>query len=316
MTAELRPATAADLEEIHQVNRRVEQHDSIPLVTPVEEFVDWLDDPHLDLAHDTRVAMVDGAIVGYGRVWHRPSGEREERAFVVGGVDPEFRRRGVGTMLMEWMLARAGELLSAAPNQLPRYVRTMAFDFEESAIRLYERHRLKPVRWHDELLRELVDLPELVVPPGVQIIVWDPDRSEEARIAQNAAFADHWGSTPRDREAWQHDLTGFGVRLDLSYLAIADNRVVGVCRNSHYPSDEVVTGRLDGWIDQLSVVRSHRQRGVASALITASLHSFQEAGFTHAALGVDSENPTGAYRVYERLGFRPKHRSVMHQLQL
>jgi mycothiol synthase len=316
MTADLRPATEADLEEIHQVNRRIEQHDSIPLVTPLEEFVDWLDDPHLNLAQDTRVAILDGAIVGYARVWHRPSGEREERAFVVGGVDPEFRRQGVGTMLMEWLLGRAGELLQAVPNQLPRFVRSMAFDFEESAIRLYQRHGMKPVRYHDELLRELIDIPDLVVPAGVDIIVWDPDRSEEARLAQNAAFADHWGSTPRDREAWEHDLTGFGVRLDLSYLATANGDVIGVCRNSHYPSDQAVTGRLDGWIDQLSVVRSHRQRGVASALIMASLRSFQEAGFTHAALGVDSENPTGAYRVYERLGFRRQHRSVMHQLDL
>jgi mycothiol synthase len=316
MSVELRPATAADLEEIHQVNGRVEQHDSLPIVTPLEEFVDWLDDPHLDLAHDTRVALMDGVIVGFGRVWHRPSGEREERAFVVGAVDPGHRRKGIGSLLMEWLLARAGEILRAAPNDLPRYVRSMAFDFEESAILLYERHGMKPVRWHDELLRDLNDLPELVIPPGVDIIRWDPDRSEEARIAQNAAFADHWGSTPRDRESWQHDLTGFGVRLDLSYLATADGRVIGVCRCSHFPSDEAVTGRLDGWIDQLSVVRSHRQRGVASALITASLRSFQKAGFTHAALGVDSENPTGAYRVYERLGFHPMHRSVMHQLQL
>jgi len=65
----------------------------------------------------------------------------------------------------------------------------MAFDFEESAIRLYERHGMKPVRWHDELLRDLNDLTELVIPPGVDNFPWDPDRSEEARIAQNAAFA-------------------------------------------------------------------------------------------------------------------------------
>jgi ribosomal protein S18 acetylase RimI-like enzyme len=35
---------------------------------------------------------------------------------------------------------------------------------------------------------------------------------------------------------------------------------------------------------------------------------------THLALGVDSENPTGAYRIYERLGYRRMHRSVIHQL--
>lgn len=316
MTVDLRPVTAADLEEVHRVNRRVEQHDAIPIVTPLEEFVDWLDDPRLDLARDTRAAVVNETIVGFGRVWHRPSGEREERAFLVGAVDPDFRRRGIGFTIMEWLLGRARELLEGAPNQLPRYVRTSAYDFELSALRLYQRFGMVPVRYHDQLLRDLVELPEVEIPDGVEVVPWDPTRSEEARIAVNQAFADHWGSTPRDRESWQHDLTGFGVRLDLSYLAIDHDQVVGVCRNSHYPSDQAVTGRLDGWVDQLGVVRSHRQRRVASALIVASLHAFRKAGFTHSALGVDSENSTGAYRVYERLGFRPMHRSVLHQLQL
>lgn len=31
MTVDLRPVAAADLEAIHQANRRVEQHDSIPI---------------------------------------------------------------------------------------------------------------------------------------------------------------------------------------------------------------------------------------------------------------------------------------------
>lgn len=314
MTVELRPGTAADISDIHQLNRRVEEHDGIPIVTPLEEFADWLDDPRLDLEKDTRIAEEMGTIVGFGRVWHRPSGEREERAFLVGAVDPDHRRQGIGSTLMAWLLDRAREILGEAPNHLPRYVRTSAYDFELSATRLYERFGMVPVRYHDELLRDLVDLPDVDVPDGVDIVPWDPDRSEEARAAQNQAFADHWGSTPRDRESWEHDLNGFGTRLDLSYLAIDGNQVVGVCLNSHFPSDQAVTGRLDGWIDHLGVVRSHRQRGVASALIASSLKTFRAAGFTHSVLGVDSENPTGAYRVYERLGFRPMHRAVLHQL--
>jgi ribosomal protein S18 acetylase RimI-like enzyme len=132
-------------------------------------------------------------------------------------------------------------------------------------------------------------------------------------VATNDAFADHWGSTPRDRAAWEHDIATHGSRPDLSFLALDDDRVVGVCRNGHFPGDEAVNGRRDGWIMQLSVVRSHRRRGVASALIAASLHAFKGAGFTHSALGVDSENPTGANQVYERLGYRTIHRSVTCQ---
>jgi mycothiol synthase len=316
MNVDLRPATESDVVEIHRLHRVVEQHDGIPLVTPLEEFLDWLDDPHLDLTKDTRVAIENGRIVGYGRVWNRPSGEREERAFLVGAVEPERRRRGIGSILMRWLLSRASALLLSAGNDLPKYVRTIAYDFEESALRLYLRHGLAPVRYHHELLRDLAGVPAVVSPDAVEVIPWDPARTEEARIAHNAAFADHWGSTPRDTEAWQHDLSGFGVRLDLSQMAIAGGEVVGVCRNSHHPGDQAATGRLDGWIDQLSVVRAYRRRGVASALISASLQAFAQAGLTHAALGVDSENPTGAYRVYERLGFRALHRTILHQLQL
>ena len=61
----------------------------------------------------------------------------------------------------------------------------------------------------------------------------------------------------------------------------------------------------------LSVIASHRRRGIAAALIVASLAAFKAADLTHSALGVDSENPTGAYGVYERLGYQPVHRIVV-----
>jgi hypothetical protein len=41
----------------------------------------------------------------------------------------------------------------------------------------------------------------------------------------------------------------------------------------------------------------YRNRGIASALVLASCRSFAEADFSHAALGVDSANPNGAYRI-------------------
>ena len=132
----------------------------------------------------------------------------------------------------------------------------------------------------------------------------------------NASFADHWGSTPVDREAWTHRLESFGVRLDLSLLALDGDRIVGMLLASHYPDDQTVTGRLDGWITTLGTVRSHRKRGIASALVVTACHAFQREGFTHAVLGVDSESPTGAYRLYQGLGFSELNKSVQHQLEV
>ena len=96
----------------------------------------------------------------------------------------------------------------------------------------------------------------------------------------------------------------------------APGQVVGVCRNAHHPGDEAVNGRRDGWIVQVSVSRSHRKRGIASALIVRSLHAFRAAGLTHSALGVDRDNPTGAYSLYERLGYRTLTRSIVHELKV
>lgn len=313
MNVLLRSIESSDLDAVHRLHRRVEEHDGIPIATPREEWNGWLDDPHLDLAADTRLAESEGEIVAWGRIWHRPSTEREARAFVMGAVDPGHRGRGTGSALLAWEIARAEEILRRSSPGLPRFVRAQAYDYQRTATRLYTRHGMVPARYSDELLRDLVTLPAMPEAPGITITGWDPALSEEARVAQNDAFMDHWGSPPRDRAAWEHDLASFGSRLDLSFLALERGRVVGVCRNAHFPDDEAVNGRRDGWIFQVSVVRLHRKRGIASALIVASLRAFQAAGMTHSALGVDSENPTGAYHLYTRLGYRPMQRSVVYQ---
>jgi mycothiol synthase len=313
MDIPLRPIRPADLTALHRLQVRCEVHDRFPFVTPIQELEELLDDPHFDLAADARLVESGGEVAAWGRIWHRPSGAREERAFLLGTVDPAHRGTGIGAVLLRWQLARAEAILRAATLSLPRFARARAYDHQADARRLYARCGMAPVRYDDELLRDLDAPAEVPVLPGVAIVPWDATRSEDARQVQNEAFADHWGSTPLDRAAWDHHNAAFGSRLDLSFLALDGAVVVGVCRNGYFPDDEAVTGRRDGWIRQLSVARSHRKRGIASALIAASLQAFRTAGLTHSAIGVDSENPTGAHHLYQRLGYRPMHRVVVYQ---
>jgi mycothiol synthase len=55
---------------------------------------------------------------------------------------------------------------------------------------------------------------------------------------------------------------------------------------------------------------------VASALLETSFNAFLDAGMTHSMLGVDSENPTGAFGLYEGLGYEVLHGSVISQLEV
>jgi len=166
-------------------------------------------------------------------------------------------------------------------------------------------------RFFDELQRPLTDLPGIVAPPGIEIEPWEDSHREPARLVSNSAFADHWGSTLRSADAWETALKAPGRRLDLSFVATEGQEVVGYSLNGFYADDEAVTGRKDGWIESLGTLRSHRGRGIASSLIVASLHAFQAAGLNSSMLGVDTENPSGAYGIYQRLGFEPLNRMIL-----
>ena len=56
-----------------------------------------------------------------------------------------------------------------------------------------------------------------------------------------------------------------------------------------------------------------RGRGVATALIGRNLRLLAERGMTEAALLVDSQNPTGALALYERVGFRRVRTDMFYQ---
>ena len=317
-TIMLRPATASDLESMCALHQRADRHDGVPRVLTLEELREELDGDRVSLDTDVRLASVDGQIVGYAHTFYLPSEVSQERCYVFGNVDPEFRRRGVGTALLAWGVERGSEQLRSSGSDLPKYLRVDGYDYQEDRHRLFERMGFAKVRWFEELIRPLTDLPDVPTIDGLTILPWDATRDDEIREAKNAAFEDHWGSTPINDHNWQQMVHGVSARADLSFFAVEDatGRVVAHCVNHRYEGDAGVTGRQDAWIDNLGTLREWRGKGVASALIAASLHAFAGAGFTHACIGVDGENPTGAARLYRALGFDRVQRAITHEIRV
>jgi mycothiol synthase len=315
---ELRPARADDVASVAELIRRAEAHDRVPRVLAEEELAQDLGAPHIELGADTRVAVRGDELVGWAYVWNPPARHRLDRAELYGEVAPDHRGRGIGRALLGWSVERARDRLAGRTHELPRFIRIYAYDWLDDRRRLFRRFGFEVVRWHDELLRPLHDLPQVAVPDGVTLLPWPDDRDDELRTVRNAAFADHWGSTVIEPEQWQEFIRGHGARRDLSVVAVDERtgEVIGLCVNQAYPEDEAVTGRRDAWIANIATLQPARGRGVASAMIAWSLRAFADDGFTHALLDVDTDNPTGAPQLYRKLGFEPHNRAVVYEIEV
>ncbi|MBM3816661.1 MAG: GNAT family N-acetyltransferase [Actinobacteria bacterium] len=275
---------------------------------------------------DTLTAWQGNQLVGAVYMMYLRSDVREERCYVFGTVHPDHRGAGIGRRLLEWGLARGTDLLQSSGNDLPKYLRVGESRVNTSAIRLFERFGLESVRYFADLRADLsvptparhtaAATPAAATPGalGFRIIPWDLARNEEARLMKNAAFMDHWGSTPTPPEWWAAQTSGFGSRVDWSYFAVtSEDQIIGHLITHRTPNDDEVLGAKYAWIDNIGTLAEHRGRGIATQLITTALAKYRAEGMQFAALGVDSANPTGAYRLYESLGFRLWREFVTYQ---
>ena len=86
-------------------------------------------------------------------------------------------------------------------------------------------------------------------------------------------------------------------------VAWAGDEVVGQVRTYANDGDREMFGRRRAWTEYISTARAWRKQGIATALICASLRQLADLGYEEAALGVDTENPSGALGLYESLGY-------------
>lgn len=71
-----------------------------------------------------------------------------------------------------------------------------------------------------------------------------------------------------------------------------------------------------GWVKDLVVHEDERGRGLGRALLEHGFRKYRERGVGRVGLKVDANNPTGAVRLYERLGFVVDRRYGMWEKQL
>lgn len=313
----MRAAQFEDLESFAALLTAVFGYDGIPIVQTAVELEEEFVAPSCIIENDVKVVELEGKLIGVTYTYFLPSESKEERCYIFGGVLPEFRQQGVGTELMTWAVQHGELLLQSTGRTLPKYLRASVSQQNESAARLFGHFEMKAVRFEEDLIRDLTNIPEEDKNPKYLIIPWDSARNEEARIVKNLAFQDHWGSTPTSREHWLQMVNGSTARLNHSFFAVNQQQeIVGLLLTHRYESDDDLLGKRIGWVDKLATLAEHRKQSIAKNLISHALHSYTEDGLTHAALSVDTQNPTGAYGIYASLGFELYRGTVTFERQI
>jgi len=252
----------------------------------VPDVAAWLSEP--DLPHDSWLFEEDRAgIVALGWVE-----KDDDTGIAVGVVHRQWRTRGLGSTLVE----RSEERLRALGV---RRVHNVTLAPDRTAQSLLMARGYQQVRRFWEMTVELGDdlppAPEL--PEGLRIEPFSPGDAEAFHAALEEAFADHWEHRPEPFATWwqrqaarpDHDPSlWFLVRNE-------EDAVVAATRNDPERSG-------GGWIGVLGVRPAWRGRGLAKALLFASFREFHRRGKRRVSLGVDSENTTGATKLYESVG--------------
>lgn len=309
-----RPATVADVPAWARLLAAVEAVDRTGENYGEDDLVELTQDPSLNLARDTLVAATpDGELVAFGGVHGSTSVRDVDRIWLDGGVHPAVRGRGLGKRLLTWLEGRGAELHRERHPQVPGQLQVGVYESAESRTALVRAAGYTPTRYFNDMERDLTtELPPVPpTPAGLRVVPFDPRYDEATRLAHREAFADHWGSTPPDPERWQHWYTGAqSFRPEVSLLVLDGEEVAAYLLSYFWAADAEATGVREAWVGQLGTRPAWRRRGLASLLLAAAMPAYRAAGYQQAGLDVDSENPTGALGLYERLGFTLTHRSV------
>jgi ribosomal protein S18 acetylase RimI-like enzyme len=308
-----RAATVDDVDDIVALSAAMASVDHPEWSEPREEIDELLTLSFVDPSRDTLIGESEGRIVAFGQALAPFEPETIVRSVLLGGVHPEFRDRGIGRSLLAWLEGRGRQQLASSTLSLPGWLMGYSQDRNPGAARLFERGGFPTERYFAQLERTLDGpIPELELPAPLRLVNASLELSDATRAAKNSAFRDHWGSQPTPQEAWDNFMSAETRRLDLSYLAVDGDEVVGLVILDVNEDDWALQGYPSSYISLVAVVAPWRRKGVAPALMAASLLASRNAGLERIALDVDSENPTGALGLYTGMGFASVHTSQAH----
>jgi mycothiol synthase len=291
--------------------------DRLEYINTVEEIAHVFS--HLtncDPDRDMLFAEVNGETVAFSRVWWTQEDDGCRLYKALGFVHPDWRRKGLGAAMLCYNEDRLRAMAGAHPAGEKRF-RTWATDREYGALALFACFGYEPVRHYIEMVRPIdAPLPAAPMPPSLDVRPVEPGHIRAIWEAKEEALRDHWGYAPateQDYERWTRS------RLFAPHLwkvAWDGDQVAGMVLNRLDEAQNEKYDRKRGYAYGIFVRRPWRRRGLARSLLVQSIEMFRAMGMEETALGVDTQNPSGALHLYESVGYRMTKRHTFFDKRL
>ena len=312
-----RPLQLVDVEQIAQIQREMELREPADLHESVEEILEELSSPMVDLDRASLGLFDRDQLIGYAGV-SAMHDDTVFKAYLSGGLRTAWTRRGIGAELVRRAQSQAVAWRDRVAPGLPGEFGLWAEQSRVSLLALAESLGYETWRYFYRMQRDLSQEVTLQdAPAEFEVRPYRADDSEAVRAARNSSFADHWGSLHSSQERWSAHMTGAeAFRPELSFVAtftdssaqaagegISPGDVAAFVMSEEFAGETAARGFRTAYVALVGTVRAARGRGLASVLLGLQLRAAQDAGYRYAELSVDSDSPTGAGRIYERSGF-------------
>ena len=304
----VRPPTMTDLEAVHTLLEICDIAEyGVPDIT-LEDLRTLWQGPNFNMATDAWMVIAPGErLIGYADVEHR----QHVRIYTLTRVLPEYAGQGIEEYLLQRAEDWAQRRLPLAKPGLRVTLNSWASNQNDVAQRSFERVGFKEVRRHWRMEIEMSESPLAPEwPERVAVRTFIPGQDDRTVFAAvDEAFQDHWGHMEGNYEEWKHwTIERENFDPSLWFLAFDGDEIAGASLCT-YQMD-------DGWVDTLAVRRPWRRKGLGIALLLHSFGEFYRRGKYKVGLGVDSQNLTGATRLYERAGMHVARIYISYEKEL
>ncbi|HEX7541485.1 MAG TPA: GNAT family N-acetyltransferase [Anaerolineales bacterium] len=258
-------------------------------------------DPQTDMLF----AEVEGQVIAYGRVWWDDLLDGVRLYHPFGFLHPDWRGNGIGTAMWEAGERRAREIAAGHPKETPKFLQVEPFESEKGLVALLERRGYRPARYETYMVRDLSEpFSEAPMPPGLEVRPVKLEHLRHIFEASNEAFRDHWGSRDVSEEGYKAEMEDPNFHPELWKVAWDGDQMASVIHNFVDEKENVEYQRKRGYTEGICTRRPWRKLGLARSLLVQSMQMFKEMGMTETARSVDSENLSGAFHLYEGVGYR------------